>query len=61
MLGIIPSTKCTYEVYGTTDDKSPIEGKLYYDKSNGRLYYYSLTETRSNPKTGYFPIWDGKK
>lgn len=61
MLGIIPSTKCTYEVYGTTNDKSPIEGKLYYDKSNGRLYYYSLTETRSNPKTGYFPIWDGKK
>lgn len=61
MLGIIPSTKSTYEVYGTTDEKSPIEGKLYYDPSDNKLYYYTTKETRPNPKTGYFPIWDGKK
>lgn len=61
MLGIIPSSKRTYEVYGTTNDSSPIEGKIYYDPSNGRLYYYSSKETRSNPTTGYFPVWNGKQ
>lgn len=60
MLGIIPSSKTSYEVYGKIDDDNLIEGKLYYD-NNERLYYYSLTEKRSNPKTGFFPIWDGKK
>ena len=60
MIGIIPSSSKTYEVYGDLNDKTPIEGKLYYDPKTNILYYYSTIETRPNPKTGYFPIWDGK-
>lgn len=62
MIGIIPSATKTFEVEGYFDSKELIEGKLYINPSdNGRVYFYSTTETRSNPRTGYFPIWDGKK
>lgn len=61
MLGIIPSANKTYEVCGDFNTSNPEEGKLYYHPSTGRLYYYSKTEIRSNPNTGYFPIWNGKK
>lgn len=60
MIGIIPSINKTYEVYGDLLSDNFIEGKLYYDKTDGRVYYYSTIETRSNPNTGYYPIWNGK-
>lgn len=60
MIGIIPSYDKTFEVYGDLSSKELIEGKLYYDKSDNRVYYYSQKETRSNPNTGYYPVWDGK-
>ena len=60
MIGIIPSYDKTFEVYGDLSSKELVEGKLYYDKSDNRVYYYSLKETRSNPNTGYYPVWDGK-
>lgn len=60
MIGIIPSINKTYEVYGDLSSNKFIEGKLYYDKTDGRVYYYSTIETRSNPNTGYYPIWNGK-
>lgn len=59
MIGIVPSSSKTFEVYGDFNSKELVEGKLYYDPSNGQLYYYSTVETRSNPNTGFFPIWDG--
>lgn len=60
MIGIIAGNEKTYEVFGTINDPNPIEGKLYYDPKDNRVYYYSTTNTRSNPTSGYFPIWDGK-
>lgn len=59
MIGIFPSSNKTFEIYGDFNSKELIEGKLYYDPSNGQLYYYSKIETRSNPNTGFFPIWNG--
>lgn len=59
MIGIIPSAQSTFEVYGDFNAKPLIEGKLYYRPSDKRLFYYSKIETRTSPKTGYFPIWDG--
>lgn len=59
MIGVIPAASKTYEVFGDLNDANPVEGKIYYDNKTNRLYYYSKTEKRSNPKTGYFPIWDG--
>ena len=59
MIGIIPSNSKTFEVYGDFNTNKPIEGKLYYNPNTGRLFYYSTIETRANPKTGYFPVWDG--
>lgn len=61
MIGIVPSQNQTFEVFGDFNNKELVEGKLYYHPDNGRLYYYSTIETRSNPKTGYFPVWDGKQ
>lgn len=61
MIGIIPSTNQTFEVYGDFNSKKLVENKLYYDPKDGRVYFYSLVETRSNPRTGYFPVWDGNK
>ena len=65
MIGIIPSGSHTYIIKGELKDcinntVEPEEGKLYID-SNGRLMMYSLTDKRSSPRTGYFPVWDGKK
>ena len=60
MMGIIPSVTKTYEVYGDFNSTDLIEGKIYYNPKDGRLFYYSKTENRSNPNTGYFPVWDGK-
>jgi hypothetical protein len=60
MIGIIPSVNKTFEVFGHFTVKDPIEGKLYVD-TDGRIYMYSKTETRSNPNTGYFPCWNGKE
>lgn len=60
MIGIIPSNNKTFEVYGDFNVDNPIEGKLYYDKT-GRLYFYSTVENRANPRTGYFPVWNGKE
>lgn len=61
IVGVIPSGSKTYEIFGDFTDTNPVEGKLYYDPSTSRLYYYSLIENRSNPNTGYFPVWDGKR
>lgn len=60
MIGIIPSSNKTFEIYGDFNEKDLVEGKLYYDPNTKKLYFYSLVETRSNPRTGYFPVWDGK-
>lgn len=59
--GIIPSKTKTFEVFGSFNEKELVEGRLYYDPKNLRVYYYSKIETRSNPKTGHFPVWDGKR
>lgn len=59
ILGIVPSNLKTFEVMGSFNE-TKIDGRLYHD-DKGRLYMYSLRETRSNPSTGYFPIWDGHK
>lgn len=60
LIGVVPSVDSTFEIYGDTSVQNPIEGKLYYDPVDKRLYYYSLSCTRSSPTNGYFPIWDGK-
>ena len=59
MIGIIPTNFRTFEVEGDLTSPNPKEGKIYYDKTDGRLYYYSTSETRSNPTNGFFPIWNG--
>ena len=61
MIGIIPSNSKTFEVYGSFNTDNPIEGKLYYDPKSDRLFLYSKVENRANPRTGYFPVWDGKQ
>ena len=61
VIGVIPSGSRTYEIHGDFTSDRLIEGQLYYDPNNKRIYYYSLIEKRSNPKTGYFPVWDGKR
>ena len=61
MIGIIPSSNKTFEVYGDFNSKDLVEGKLYYDPATERVYMYSKVETRSNPNTGYFPVWDGNQ
>lgn len=61
MIGMIPSASKTYEVYGDFNMTPLVEGKLYYHPDTKRLYYYSQTLKRSNPQSGYFPIWDGTK
>jgi len=61
MIGVIPSGSKTYEIFGDITCVEPVEGKLYYDPATSRLYYYSKKESRSNPNTGYFPVWDGKR
>ncbi len=58
MIGILPCASKTYEVCGGFNTANLEEGKLYHDDS-GRLYYYSKILKRSNPETGYLPIWDG--
>jgi hypothetical protein len=60
MIGIIPATSKTFEVYGMFNQSIPVENKLYVDPTDNRVYIYSLSEKRSNPNTGFFPIWDGK-
>lgn len=60
MIGIVPTTTASFEVFGDFNSSELKEGKLYYDPKDGRLYFYSLNETRSNPATGYFPVWNGK-
>jgi len=60
MIGIVPSNNKTFEVYGDFSSNVKIEGKLYHDDT-GRLFYYSKIENRANPRTGYFPVWDGNK
>lgn len=59
MIGIVPSSSKTFEVYGSFTSTELVEGKLYYEEPSKRLYFYSKVETRSNPRTGYFPVWDG--
>lgn len=61
MIGIIPGNKKTFEVFGSFTDSNLVEGKLYYDPKDERIYLYSKTESRSNPDTGFFPIWNGKE
>lgn len=61
MIGIIPSASKTFIVEGMFDDKQFEEGKLYVDPKTKRVYMYSTIHKRSNPSTGYFPIWDGKE
>lgn len=59
MIAIIAGAVKTFEVMGSFEDPNPIEGKLYYRPSDNRLFYYTKSGTRSNPDTGYFPVWDG--
>ncbi len=59
MIGIVPGQNQSFEVFGDFNCKDLVEGKLYYDPSDKRLYFYSTKETRSNPRTGWFPIWNG--
>lgn len=61
MIGIIPGVSKTFEIMGDFFSSDLKEGSLYYDPSDKRLFYYSKTITRSNPDTGFFPVWDGKK
>lgn len=61
MIGIVPGQSQSFEVLGDFNTTSLVEGKLYYNPDDQRLYFYSTKETRSNPRTGWFPIWDGKK
>ena len=61
MIGIIPSSTKTFEVIGDFNSDNLVDGKLYYDPKTGRVYFYSKTETRSSPKSGFFPIWNGEK
>lgn len=60
MIGIIPKGKKTFEVIGEFNDH-PEEGKIYIDPKDKRLYFYSKTSKRSNPSTGFLPIWNGEK
>lgn len=59
MIGIIPMTSQTFEVFGDFNMTPLVEGKLYYHPDTKKLYYYSSTLKRPNPTTGFFPIWDG--
>lgn len=61
MIGIIPSLDRTFEVVGMIDNGNLIEGKLYVDSADGRVYMFSKIEKRSSPATGYFPIWNGQE
>ena len=61
MIGILPSHDKTFEVIDNIKIDNPIEGKLYYNENDKRLYYYSTTITRPGPETGYLPIWNGNK
>lgn len=60
VIGIIPSSSKTFEVMGDFNSSDLVEGKLYYHPETKKLYFYSLRETRSNPNTGYFPVWNGR-
>lgn len=59
MLGVIPGINKTYVIEDYFCD-NPIEGKLYIDPVDDRVYMYSTKEHRSNPSTGFFPLWNGK-
>lgn len=61
MIGVIPTSTKSFEVFGDFNSKDLVENKLYYDPKDQRLYFYSLKEVRSNPNTGYFPVWNGSK
>lgn len=61
MIGIIPGKSKTFIVDGMIDDGNLEEGKLYVENKTGRIFMYSLIETRANPATGFFPIYDGKQ
>lgn len=61
MVGVIPSSNKTFEIYGDFNSTELVEGKLYYHPSDKRLYFYSLIENRSNPNTGFFPVWNGRE
>jgi len=61
MVGItIDANGETYIVSGSFDSGYYIEGNLYYHPETKQLFYYSKTEKRSNPTTGFYPIWDGE-
>lgn len=59
LVGIIPSATKTFEVFGDFNEHNLVEGKLYWEPSSKRIFYYSLIEKRSSSASGYFPIWDG--
>lgn len=61
MIGIIPGSTKTYEIMGDFNSAEKEEGKLYFDPKDNRLYMFSEIETRSSPRSGYFPIWNGKQ
>lgn len=58
---LIVSTDKTFEVYGDFNSNDLVEGKLYSDPKDNKLFYYSLKENRPNPATGFFPVWNGKE
>lgn len=60
MIGFIPAVNKTFEIEGDFNCPDLCEGKLYYRVDDGRLFYYSKRETRPNPNTGWFPVWDGQ-
>ena len=60
MIGIVPSSDRTFEVDGSFDIRNRIEGHIYADPIDNRLYLFSSSLVRSGPDSGYFPIWNGE-
>lgn len=61
MVGITTGIGQTYIVSGSFDSDQLTEGQLYYHPVTKRLFMYTTKEVRSNPRTGFYPIWNGTK
>jgi len=57
---IVVGQKWNFEYLGPMGGTG-VEGKIYHDPADDRLYYYSEIHTRSHPENGFFPIWNGKE
>jgi hypothetical protein len=59
MIGIISGVNKTYIVDGSFDTPNKVEGNIYFHPTTKRLFMYIKNEKRSNPRTGFYPTWDG--